>query len=97
MKVNLKICAIILAIVIVILSFLGIILMAVGANDSQVINVEANNRYTIAAVTFDESDLVYDTTTKIVYINSNNVYTPYLSPNGLPYRYVDGRLVEVIR
>ena len=44
--------------------------------------------------------LVYDSTTKIVYIkqytySGNYIYTLYLSENGLPYKYVDGKLVEI--
>lgn len=44
--------------------------------------------------------LVYDVNTNIVYINQrtyqgSRVYTLYLSPNGLPYKYIDGELVEI--
>ena len=44
--------------------------------------------------------LVYDSNTKIVYIrqytySGNYVYTLYLSENGLPYKYDDGKLIEV--
>ena len=47
-----------------------------------------------------EETLIYDTNTRIVYIeqtthNYYKVYTLYLSENGLPYRYVNGELVEV--
>lgn len=36
--------------------------------------------------------LVYDSATRIVYIDNhtyyrNSIYTPYYSPNGLPYKY----------
>lgn len=50
-----------------------------------------------------EDDLFFDTNTKIVYIayheyNFNQGYgymSAYIAPNGLPYKYVDGKLKEI--
>ena len=52
-----------------------------------------------------EGQFVYDTNTKIVYIKNNtysetfprSVLTLYLSENGNPYRYVNGKFVEIKR
>lgn len=62
-----------------------------------------NNGRSIRSVDISKEEaLIYDPNTRIVYIeqtthNLYNVYTPYLSENGLPYRYVNGELVEVER
>ena len=32
-------------------------------------------------------NLIYDTTTGIVYIEGRNFFTTYYAPNGLPYKY----------
>lgn len=70
------------------------------SSSGEVIDTITTERYSISSKTFTEGDLVYDTNTRIVYIenytyNGNFVYTPYLSSNGLPYRYIGGELLEV--
>lgn len=47
-----------------------------------------------------DGDFVYDVKTGIVYVKSTTYYgyatlCPYYAANGLPYRYVDGKMVEV--
>jgi uncharacterized protein YcfL len=44
--------------------------------------------------------LIYDTNTGIVYLQQRTysghyIYTLYLSENGLPYKYINGELIEV--
>ena len=43
--------------------------------------------------------LIYDVDTRVVYRHEWNglrsMYFPYYAPNGLPYRYVNGELVEI--
>lgn len=51
----------------------------------------------------DEQDLYYDTSTNVVYFIFNEGFhdrgfgymSAYYAPNGLPYLYKDGKLVEV--
>lgn len=50
-----------------------------------------------------EDDLYFDTNTKVVYIVCNEhignfgygYMSEYIAPNGLPYKYVDGKLKEI--
>lgn len=63
----------------------------VGCSNSDQENADTSN-YSIEFVTIDDSILVYDSATKIVYMKNftnaiNCAYTPYYAPNGLPYRY----------
>lgn len=79
-----------------------IVMLVAGCTDSET-NKEiiANDGRSIHAVDIcDLEELVYDTNTQIVYIRQYTycgclIYTLYLSENGLPYRYVNGELVEV--
>lgn len=59
------------------------------------------NGYDIRSYDFKKESLVYDIDTLIVYIENHTyhgrcVYTQYLSENGLPYKYVDGKFVEIV-
>jgi hypothetical protein len=71
-----------------------------GATEDRSETIENDGRSIYSVDISKRETLVYDTNTRIVYIsqytyNGNSVYTLYLSENGFPYRYVDGRLVEV--
>lgn len=82
---------------ILIITLILITLSMSGCNSS---SEPINDGGTISAHNFMEESLVYDTNTNIVYIcydnvNYDDVYTLYLSENGLPYRYIDDELVEV--
>jgi len=76
----------------------AIISMAGCDDDPEMI---LNDGRSISEVNFyKEESLVYDSTTRIVYIrqytfDANYVYTLYLSENGLPYKFINGELVEV--
>jgi len=58
---------------------------------------------TIQAINLlSKENLVYDINTEIVYLQQgtyggSQIYTLYLSENGLPCKYIDGQLVEVVR
>lgn len=64
---------------------------------SETVQVNVSNSENISSNQFGEfvdigNNLVYDSATKIVYIESltyhaYKTYTPYYAPNGLPYRY----------
>lgn len=88
-------------IILFVLTTLFVFLLS-GCSDGQEINqYSKGDRFDIKSTTFTESDLVYDKNTKIVYINiytagEHYVKTPYLSENGQPYRYINGKLVEVV-
>ena len=71
-----------------------------GATEDRSETITNDGRSIYSVDISQRETLVYDTNTRIVYIsqytyNGNSVYTLYLSENGFPYRYVDGRLVEV--
>ena len=72
-----------------------------SSNDQvEVVENSGHEIYSVDLTTAGNNKLVYDINTKIVYIsqytyNGNRIYTLYTSENGFPYRYVDGRLVEV--
>ena len=62
--------------------------------------IENNGRSIYSVDILQDEILIYDINTKIVYIcqytySGNYIYTPYLSENGFPYKYIDGELVEV--
>lgn len=67
-----------------------------GCDTSQV-NVNVSNSEELSSNQFGKfveigNNLVYDSATRIVYIESSTyysyyTYTPYYAPNGLPYRY----------
>lgn len=79
-----------------------IIVSMVGCGDNNN-NQEiiANDGRSIYAENICKNELlIYDTDTNIVYIKQytyfdNYIYTLYLSENGLPYKYVNGELIEV--
>lgn len=82
---------------ILIITLISITLSMSGCNSS---SEPIDGGGTISAHDFMEESLVYDTNTNIVYIchddvTYDNIYTLYLSENGLPYRYIDGELIEV--
>ena len=68
---------------------------------AQKIYEDTRDGYSIREENISETEmLVFDTKTRIVYIcnrtnGGHEVYTLYLSENGLPYRYIDGKLTEV--
>ena len=69
-----------------------------GDNNREIV---ANDGRSIYAENICKKELlIYDTDTNIVYIkqytySGNYIYTLYLSENGLPYKYVNGELIEV--
>lgn len=73
------------------------LLLSLTGCTSDPVQVNVSNDENIASNQFGEfrhigDDLVYDTATRIVYIENyaypmNDVYTPYYAPNGLPYKY----------
>ena len=93
----------IMALILVLIVMLVLIIMLAAACADSETNKEiiANDGRSIYAVDIcDLEELVYDTNTQIVYIRQTTycdclIYTLYLSENGLPYRYVNGELVEV--
>ena len=50
---------------------------------------------TVTAYHFSEKQLIYDNVTSIVYIRSEYGIIPYLSENGNPCRFVNGKIVDV--
>lgn len=71
---------------------------SLAACDSEPVQVNVSNSENVSSNQFGEfitigDDLVYDSATRVVYIENNTsnsgycVYTPYYAPNGLPYRY----------
>lgn len=71
-----------------------------GENMNNTYATTPNTRHSIKSKTFNASELVYDSNTGIVFIEKYSTYNgytyiPYPAPNGLPYRYVDGYLVEI--
>lgn len=72
-----------------------------SSNSSNVETIGNDGREIYSVDITAQEKLIYDANTKIVYIsqytyNGNYIYTPYLSKNGFPYKYVDGRLVEIM-
>lgn len=69
----------------------------VGCSSEQSVSVNVSNSDNISSNQFGKfvdigNDLVYDSATRIVYIEDytyygNMVHCPYYAPNGLPYRY----------
>lgn len=69
-------------------------------SDDRTETIENDGRSIYSVDILMGENMIYDANTRIVYIsqytyNGNYIYTLYLSENGFPYRYVDGKLVEV--
>lgn len=84
----------------IILAF-AIVFIVCGCESEDREELIENNGCPIYSVDILQNEtLIYDKNTRIVYMsqytyNGHAVYILYLSENGLPYRYVDGELVEV--
>jgi hypothetical protein len=88
--------------IILIAIMVHIIITMAGCGCNSNTEVIQNDGRSITAINISATEtLVYDTNTRIVYIeqytySGNYIYTPYLSENGLYYRFIDGELVEVV-
>lgn len=85
---------------IIILMLIVMSMVACGGKPANNEIIANDGRSIYSVDIFRREDMIYDTNTKIVYIsqytyNGNYIYTLYLSENGLPYRYVNGELIEV--
>lgn len=83
------------------LTMLFVFLLSGCSSNEEIDQRSKDDGNNIESITLSEFDLVYDKHTQIVYINNctangYHVYTPYLSENGRPYRYINGKLVEVV-
>lgn len=86
--------------IILITMLILIIVSMVGCGDNNREIIANDGRSIYAENICNKELLIYDTDTNIVYIkqytyNGNYIYTLYLSENGLPYKYVNGELIEV--
>lgn len=86
------------------------LVLLTGCSSKQSISVNTNSTDISANVGFGnfinigDSDFVYDSATRIIYIdqytyNAHYVKVPYYAPNGLPYRYnpATNTFEEIIR
>lgn len=74
-----------------------ILVFSLAGCSSEAVQVNVSNSNNISSNQFAQfidigDDLVYDSATRIVYIEdytymSNYVHCPYYAPNGLPYKY----------
>lgn len=83
-----------------IISMIAIVVFT-GCSNKKEVEVAQVNEYEIIGVTHDGELLVYNVDTRLVYIDYPSKFRvkefiSFDSPNGNPYKYIDGKLVEVI-
>ena len=87
----------------IVIAIIAIILIIVLIKNQGPTNAYAAPQNFIEITNEECNNLYYDTNTQIVYIIFTNYggyqgygfMSPYYAPNGLPYKYVDNKLVEI--